>query len=67
MHLICFDGMKEGYVSRIIYSKCFVSFDVCIIEVNTLDVYMRITFTRYMYKGIKEKRYNKVLIVHTLL
>jgi hypothetical protein len=35
-------------------SKCF-------------EVYMRITFTKYMYHGIKEKRYNKALIVYTLL
>jgi len=68
MHLICFDGMKEMYVSRIINSKYFELFDIYIykIEVNTLDLYTRITFTRCLSWN-KEKRYNKTLIVYTLL
>jgi len=47
MHLICFDGMRKRYISRIIYSKYFDLFDIYIyiyiyiyiIEVNTLDIY----------------------------
>jgi hypothetical protein len=57
MHLMCFDGMRERYVSGIVYSKCFDLFDIyiyiCIyininkIEVNALEVNMKNTFTRF--------------------
>jgi hypothetical protein len=63
-----FDGMRERYVSRIINSKCFELFDIYtyIIEVNTLDVYRRITFTKCI-SWKQEMRHNKALIVYTLL
>jgi len=47
MYLIYFDGMREWHVSRIVCSKCFDLFDIYNMA-NTLQIYMRMTFPRYI-------------------
>jgi len=48
-------------VSRIIYGQCFDFFDY-ISDENTLEVYMRITFTRYIIESKRKEIYHALIL-----